>query len=62
MLKKIENLLLKRQLLEIHRYLTVIGKNVYFCILDDIVPDYDNNFHSRSKIKPKNWYMLFIHC
>ena len=49
-----ENLLFKRQLLEIHRYWTDIGKNVYFDKLGDIVPDYDNNFHRRSKIKPKN--------
>ena len=41
-------------LLEIHRYWTDIGKNVYFDKLGDIVPDYNNNFHRRSKIKPKN--------
>ena len=49
-----ENLLFKRQLLEIHRYLIDSGENVYFDKLDDFVPDYSNNFHRRSKIKPEN--------
>ena len=34
--------------------MTAIGKNVYFNVLDDIVKDYNNSFHSSIKMKPKD--------
>ena len=34
--------------------MTTIGKNVYFNVLDDFVKDYNNNFHSSIKVKPKD--------
>ena len=34
--------------------MTTIGKNVYFNVLDDIVDEYNNSFHSSIKMKPKD--------
>ena len=34
--------------------MTAIGKNVYFNVLDDIVDEYSNSFHSSIKMKPKD--------
>ena len=34
--------------------MTIIGKIVYFSVLDDIVKDYNNSIHSLIKMKPKD--------
>ena len=34
--------------------MATIGKNVYFDVLDDIVKNYNNSFHSSIKMKPKD--------
>ena len=34
--------------------MTIIGKNVYFNVLDDIGKDYNNSIHSLIKVKPKD--------
>ena len=34
--------------------MTSISKNVYFDILDNIVDEYNNTYHSSIKMKPKN--------
>ena len=39
---------------KIYKHMTTIGKNVYFNVLDDIVEEYNNSFHSSIKIKPKD--------
>ena len=39
---------------EIYKYMTTIGKNVYFNVLDDIVKNYNNSFRSSIKMKPKD--------
>ena len=39
---------------KIYKHMTIIGKNVYFNILDGIVKDYNNTIHSSIKIKPKD--------
>ena len=39
---------------EIYKYMTTIGKNVYFNVLDDIVDKYNNTVHSSIKMKPKD--------
>ena len=36
---------------KIYRHMTIIGKNVYFNVLDDIVDKYDNSFHNSIKMK-----------
>ena len=37
---------------KIYKYMTTIGKNVYFNVLDDIVKNYNNSFRSSIKMKP----------
>ena len=39
---------------KIYKYMTYIGKNIYFNVLDDIVRKYNNTVHSSIKIKPKD--------
>ena len=39
---------------KIYKHMTTISKNVYFDVLDDIVKDYNNSFHSSIKMKPKD--------
>ena len=38
---------------KIYKYMTTVGKNVYFNILDDIVDKYNKTWHSSIKMKPK---------
>ena len=37
---------------KIYRYMTSISKNVYIDILDDIVNEYNNTYHTTIKMKP----------
>ena len=37
-----------------YKHMTTIGKNVYFNILDGIVDECNNSFHSSIKLKPKD--------
>ena len=37
---------------KIHKYITVISKNVYYNVLDDIVNKYNNTVHKTIKTKP----------
>ena len=37
---------------KIYKRMTVVPKNVYFDILDDIVDKYNNKYHSTIKMKP----------
>ena len=39
---------------KIYKHMTTIGKNVYFNVLNDIVKNYSNSFHSSIKMKPKD--------
>ena len=39
---------------KIYKHTTIISKNVYFDVLDDIVKDYNNTIHSSIKMKPKD--------
>ena len=39
---------------KIYKHMTIISKNVYFDVLDDIVKDYNNTIHSSIKMKPKD--------
>ena len=39
---------------KIYKHMATIGKNVYFDVLDDIVKNYNNSFHSSIKMKPKD--------
>ena len=39
---------------KIYKYMTTIGKNLYFNVLDDIVKNYNNTIHNSIKMKPKN--------
>ena len=39
---------------KIYKHMTIIGKNVYFNDLDDIVKDYNNTIHNSIKMKPKD--------
>ena len=39
---------------KIYKHMTVVGKNVYFNDLDDIVKNYNNTIHSSIKIKPND--------
>ena len=34
--------------------MTVVSKNVYYDVLDDIVKKYNNTWHSTIKMKPKD--------
>ena len=51
-----ENLLLLRDLLELRnrmfKHMTVISKNIYFDVLDDIVDKYNKTVHKTIKMKP----------
>ena len=58
-LKCIQLLMKENQLLQtlknkIYKHMTVIGKNVYIDVLDDIVKKYSNTVHSSIKMKPKD--------
>ena len=35
-----------------YKYITSISKNVYIDKLDDIVKEYNNNYHTSTKMKP----------
>ena len=37
---------------KLYKYMTAIGKNVYYNILDDVVNKYNNTKHSTNKMKP----------
>ena len=37
---------------KIYKHMTAIAKNVYFDILDDIVNEYNNVYHTTTKMKP----------
>ena len=37
---------------KIYKYMTSISKNVYIDKLDDIVDEYNNTYHRRTKMKP----------
>ena len=37
---------------KIYKHMTVISKNVYFDVLDDIVDKYNNTYHKTIKMKP----------
>ena len=37
---------------KIYKYMTSISKYVYMCILDDIVDEYNNTYHTTIKMKP----------
>ena len=37
---------------KIYKHMTVISKNVYFDVLDDIIDKYNNTYHSTIKMKP----------
>ena len=37
---------------KIHKYMTLISKNVYIYKLDDIVNEYNDNYHRTIKMKP----------
>ena len=39
---------------KIYKHMTIIGKNVYFDVLDDIVKGYSNSIHSSIKMKTKD--------
>ena len=39
---------------KIYKYMTIIGKNVYFNVLDYIFKDYNDSIHSSIKMKPKD--------
>ena len=39
---------------KIYKHMTIIRKNVYFNVLDDIVKDYNNTIHDSIKMKPKD--------
>ena len=39
---------------KIYKHMTIIDKNVYFNVLDDIVKNYNNSIHSSIKVKPEN--------
>ena len=38
---------------KIYKHITIIGKNVYFNVFDDIIKDYNNTIHNSIKMKPK---------
>ena len=37
---------------KIYKHMTVISKNVYVGVLDNIVDEYDNTYHKTNKMKP----------
>ena len=37
---------------KIYKHMTVISKNVYYDVLDDIVGKYNNTYHNTTKMKP----------
>ena len=37
---------------KIYKYMTVVSKNVYSDVLDDIVDEYNNTYHRTIKMKP----------
>ena len=37
---------------KIYKHMAAISKNVYFDVLDDIVDEYNNSYHSTIKMKP----------
>ena len=39
---------------KIYKHMTTIGKNVYYDLLDYIVKNYNNSFHSSIKMKTKD--------
>ena len=39
---------------KIYKHVTIVGKNVHFNVLDDIVDKYNNSFHISLKMKPKD--------
>ena len=39
---------------KIYKHMTIIGKNVYIDVLDDIVKKYNDTVHSSIKMKPKD--------
>ena len=39
---------------KIYKHMTTVGKNVYFDVLDHIVDNYNNTYHSSIKMKPKD--------
>ena len=39
---------------KIHKYMASTSKNVYINKLDDIVKEYDNTYHTTTKMKPIN--------
>ena len=39
---------------KIYKHMTIIGKNVYFDVLDDIAKDYNITIHNSTKMKPKD--------
>ena len=39
---------------KIYKHMTIIRKNVYFNVLDDIVKDYNNTIHGSIKMKAKD--------
>ena len=45
---------------KIYKHMTIIGKNLYFKFLDDIVKNYNNTIHSSIKMKPKAKYKKFF--
>ena len=52
-----EGLLLLKNLLELlknkfYKHMTAISKNVYFDVLDDIVDENNNMYHTTIKMKP----------
>ena len=52
-----ENLLLLKDFItilknKIFKHMTVVSKNVYFDVLDDIVNKYNNTVHRTTKMKP----------
>ena len=38
---------------KIYKHMTVVSKNVYFDVLDDIVDKYNNTYYRTIKMKPK---------
>ena len=45
---------------KIYKHMTAIAKNVYFDILDDIVNEYNNVYHTTTKMKPIDVKMILL--
>ena len=43
---------------KIYKHMTIVGKNIYFNVLDDIVDKYNNTYHKTIKMKPKDVILL----